>query len=46
MKKAPGFHAAFWREPDLMAEVAKSIEDRDFDILDIGYGMPCAEGCQ
>ena len=29
----------FGSEPDLMAEVAKSIEDRDFDILDINMGM-------
>ena len=30
----------FGSEPDLMAEVAKSIEDRDFDILDINMGCP------
>ena len=30
----------FGSEPDLMADVAKSIEDRDFDILDINMGCP------
>ena len=30
----------FGSEPDLMAEVAKSIEDREFDILDINMGCP------
>ena len=30
----------FGSEPDLMAEVAKFIEDRDFDILDINMGCP------
>ena len=30
----------FGSEPDLTAEVAKSIEDRDFDILDINMGCP------
>lgn len=30
----------FGSEPDLMAEVAKSIEDRPFDILDINMGCP------
>ena len=30
----------FGSEPDLMAEVAKSIEDKDFDILDINMGCP------
>lgn len=30
----------FGSEPELMAEVAKSIEDKDFDILDINMGCP------
>ncbi len=30
----------FGSEPELMAEVAKSIEDRPFDILDINMGCP------
>ena len=30
----------FGSEPDLMAEVAKSIEDRPFDILEINMGCP------
>lgn len=30
----------FGSEPDLMAEVAKSIEERPFDILDINMGCP------
>lgn len=30
----------FGSEPELMAEVAKSIEDRSFDILDINMGCP------
>lgn len=30
----------FGSEPELMAEVAKSIEDREFDILDINMGCP------
>lgn len=30
----------FGNEPDLMAEVAKSIEERPFDILDINMGCP------
>ena len=30
----------FGSEPDLMADVAKSIEDRNFDILDINMGCP------
>ena len=30
----------FGSEPDLMADVAKSIEDRPFDILDINMGCP------
>lgn len=30
----------FGSEPELMAEVAKSIEDKDFDILDINIGCP------
>ena len=30
----------FGCEPELMAEVAKSIEDKDFDILDINMGCP------
>lgn len=30
----------FGSEPDLMAEVAKSIEERPFDILDINIGCP------
>ena len=29
----------FGSEPDLMAEVAKSIEEQPFDILDINMGM-------
>ena len=30
----------FGSEPELMAEVAKSIEDRPFEILDINMGCP------
>jgi len=30
----------FGSEPELMAEVAKSVEDKDFDILDINMGCP------
>ena len=30
----------FGSEPELMAEAAKSIEDKDFDILDINMGCP------
>lgn len=30
----------FGSEPELMAEVVKSIEDKDFDILDINMGCP------
>ena len=30
----------FGSEPDLMAEVAKSIEEQPFDILDINMGCP------
>ena len=30
----------FGREPELMAEVAKTIEERPFDILDINMGCP------
>ena len=30
----------FGSEPELMAEVAKSIEDKEFDILDINMGCP------
>ena len=30
----------FGSEPELMAEVAKSIDDKDFDILDINMGCP------
>ena len=30
----------FGSEPELMAEVAKSIEEKDFDILDINMGCP------
>lgn len=30
----------FGSEPELMAEVAESIEDKDFDILDINMGCP------
>lgn len=40
----PGEHPVsmqlFGSEPELMAEVAKSIEDKDFDILDINMGCP------
>lgn len=44
MEIAPGEHPVslqlFGSEPYLMAEVAKSIEDRPFDILDINMGCP------
>lgn len=33
----------FGSEPELMAEVAKSIEDKDFDILDINMGCPVSK---
>ena len=43
MEIDPGEHPVsmqlFGSEPDLMAEVAKSIEERPFDILDINMGM-------
>ena len=34
----------FGSEPDLMAEVAKSIEEQPFDILDINMGCPVPKG--
>ena len=44
MEIDPGEHPVsmqlFGSEPELMAEVAKSIEDRPFDILDINMGCP------
>ena len=44
MEIDPGEHPVsmqlFGSEPDLMAEVAKSIEERTFDILDINMGCP------
>lgn len=44
MEVDPGEHPVsmqiFGSEPDLMADVAKSIEDRPFDILDINMGCP------
>lgn len=44
MEIDPGEHPVsmqlFGSEPDLMAEVAKSIEERPFDILDINMGCP------
>ena len=44
MEINPGEHPVsmqlFGSEPDLMAEVAKSIEERPFDILDINMGCP------
>lgn len=44
MEIAPGEHPVslqlFGREPELMAEVAKSIEEFPFDILDINMGCP------
>lgn len=44
MEINPGEHPVsmqlFGSEPELMAEVAKSIEDKDFDILDINMGCP------
>lgn len=44
MEIAPGEHPVsmqiFGSEPQLMAEVAKSIEERPFDILDINMGCP------
>lgn len=33
----------FGSEPDLMAEIAKTIEDRPFDILDVNMGCPVAK---
>ena len=30
----------FGSEPDLMAEIARQIEERNFDILDINMGCP------
>lgn len=38
--KHPVSMQLFGSEPELMAEVAKSIEDKDFDILDINMGCP------
>ena len=44
MEIDPGEHPVsmqlFGSEPDLMAEVAKSIEEQPFDILDINMGCP------
>ena len=44
MKIDPGEHPVsmqlFGSDPELMAEVAKNIEDRPFDILDINMGCP------
>lgn len=44
MEIAPGEHPVslqiFGHEPELMAEVAKTIEPRPFDILDINMGCP------
>ena len=44
MEIDPGEHPVsmqiFGSEPELMAEVARSIEDRPFDILDINMGCP------
>ena len=44
MQIHPGEHPVslqlFGSEPELMAEVAKSIENRPFDILDINMGCP------
>ena len=44
MQVDPGEHPVslqlFGNEPDLMAEVARSIEDEPFDILDINMGCP------
>ena len=39
-KERPAAVQLFGSEPDLMAEVAKSIEERPFDILDINMGCP------
>ena len=48
MEIDPGEHPVsmqlFGSEPDLMAEVAKSIEERPFDILDINMGMSGSQG--
>lgn len=44
MEISPGEHPValqiFGKEPELMAEVAKSIEEQPFDILDINMGCP------
>lgn len=44
MEISPGEHPAalqiFGSEPELMAEVARSIEEQPFDILDINMGCP------
>ena len=39
-KEHPVALQIFGSEPELMAEVAKSIEDQPFDILDINMGCP------
>lgn len=39
-KEGPVSLQLFGSEPELMAEVAKSIEERPFDILDINMGCP------
>ena len=48
MEIDPGEHPVsmqlFGSEPDLMAEVAKSIEERPFDILDINMGCRSVSG--
>lgn len=36
----------FGSDPDLISEVAKSIEDRPFDILDINMGCPRSESSE
>ena len=39
-KEGPISLQLFGRDPDIMAEMAKKIEDRPFDILDINMGCP------
>ena len=36
----------FGSDPDIMADIAKRLSEREFDIIDVKYGMSCSEGSQ
>lgn len=38
-------HFSFLDRPKIMSEMAKRVEERPFDIMDINMGMSGAEGC-